>query len=271
MKTDRLQALLKWPGGKSRMVQKLLREFPKHESYVEPFAGGAALFFAKPLVPGDNVIGDFDNWVTNFYRDVRNGKLNQCRGGIVKSRDLFERSKKNKSACYKVANTSLSFHGGRSTYVGEGKTAKGGTVMLRNKLMKAPEYQKKLRKSWVLNRSFEKTMRKFDTKDTLHFLDPPWPMEYSDKFYKGGKKAALKVNQATKKYAGTAFDPFHVAKVSKSMKGHVIVIINDAKIVRRAFCSDPAFKCKRVMVPTNFGHGMEGRPNLIIHKRARKH
>ncbi|HEV7522152.1 MAG TPA: DNA adenine methylase, partial [Candidatus Angelobacter sp.] len=36
-----------WPGGKRRLVKRLLSFLPKHTTYVEPFCGSAKLLFAK--------------------------------------------------------------------------------------------------------------------------------------------------------------------------------------------------------------------------------
>ena len=64
-------------GGKQRMAPKILPLIPKHTVYVEPFAGGAAVFFAKPW-PGvtntDNyreVLNDLDGRIVNFYKVLR--------------------------------------------------------------------------------------------------------------------------------------------------------------------------------------------------------
>jgi site-specific DNA-adenine methylase len=251
------------------MAKQLSQMLPRHSTYVEPFAGGAAVFFHKPLVRV-NVLGDHDKWLADFYEQVRNGGLRRCRGGIKKSKGLFERSKKRPSACYKIARTCLSFHGDRSTYVGEGATAKAGHVMHRGKLGKFKAYEKKLRKAHVYQGDFAAVMRKHDGPDTLHFLDPPWPIDYSDVLYKGGAKARVKGNTGgglAKK--GTAFDPAHVKKVSKSMQGHVFIIINNSKKLRDTFCTDPAFRCQVKKVWTNMGRGMVLKENLIIQKPAR--
>ena len=49
--------LLKWAGGKTQLLDKLLPLMPKkYGSYIEPFFGGGALFFA--VRPHTGVIAD---------------------------------------------------------------------------------------------------------------------------------------------------------------------------------------------------------------------
>lgn len=66
----KLKSPLKWYGGKTRMVNKLLPLIPKHKAYVEVFAGSAAVFFAKGVSPLE-VINDLDSGLVNFYRVLR--------------------------------------------------------------------------------------------------------------------------------------------------------------------------------------------------------
>ena len=57
-------------GGKQRMLKHILPLIPKHVLYCEPFAGGAAVFFAKE--PSDiEVINDTNRMVVNFYTHVQ--------------------------------------------------------------------------------------------------------------------------------------------------------------------------------------------------------
>jgi site-specific DNA-adenine methylase len=265
--------LLKWPGGKSRLAKRLSKMLPAHSSYVEPFAGGAAVFFQKPLAPGKNAIGDYDKWVTDFYRDVKKGGLRKCSGGVKKSKGLFDRAKKSKSACYKIARTGLSFQGGRQGYVGENSTAKAGVVLYKNKLKRFEDYEDKLAQTSIVQGDFAKTMRKFDSPSTLHFLDPPWPyLQYTEGFYKGGKKNRLGgVSKGKlKRYKGTAFDPEHLKRVIKSMKGHVFMIINDHPKLRKIYCGNGSgLSCSTIKVHTNLGSGNAWKKNLIVRKVGR--
>jgi DNA adenine methylase len=56
-------------GGKQNMLSELLPLIPKHESYIEPFFGGGALFFAKTPSPLE-VINDTNQLMINFYRQM---------------------------------------------------------------------------------------------------------------------------------------------------------------------------------------------------------
>ncbi len=57
-------------GGKQQMVRHILPLIPKHNLYCEPFAGGAAIFFAKQP-SGVEVLNDTNRELINFYRIVQ--------------------------------------------------------------------------------------------------------------------------------------------------------------------------------------------------------
>lgn len=62
---------LRWPGGKGKMANRLLRYIPYHTVYVEPFGGGASLLFAK-VVPKMN-------WYLEVYNDIHQGAVSLFR------------------------------------------------------------------------------------------------------------------------------------------------------------------------------------------------
>lgn len=261
-----LPPIVKWPGGKARLAKKLTGILPPHETYVEPFAGGASVFFHKPLAK-KNVISDMDPWLVGLYKDVRNGKLESCEDGIVSSKSLFERSRKNKSACHKVALSTLSYHGDRKSWGGD-KGNKPGSVRLVSRLGKHQCYADKLKRATIVKKDFAAVMREHDGKKTVHFLDPPWPMDYSDK-YAGGTKAKRGKSKNLREFGG-AMDPAHVRKVCDKMKGTVVVIYNWTPELQRTF-SGPGWKTMKWNVGTGSGdrNGTVMRPNLVAIKRAK--
>lgn len=260
-----LQPIIQWPGGKSRLAKKITDILPKHDTYVEPFAGGASVFFHKSLAK-KNVISDMDPWLTSFYKDVRNGKLESCEDGILASRGLFDRAKKKKDACNKVALLALSFHGDRKSF---GANARDGKVTLKGKLGNHRCYANKLKKATIVRKDFAAVMRENDSKTTVHFLDPPWPMAYSDK-YAGGTKAKAGKSRDKSEFGG-AMDPKHVKKVADKMKGTVVVIYNWTPELQRTF-SGPGWTTKKWSVATGggrVGDGPKMKPNLVAIKRAK--
>jgi len=63
--------IIPWIGGKRRLADRLIPQFPPHECYVEVFAGGAALYFMRPPAPVE-VINDVNGELVNLYRVVKN-------------------------------------------------------------------------------------------------------------------------------------------------------------------------------------------------------
>lgn len=58
---------LSYIGGKRRIAKSLVALIPPHTTYVEPFAGGAQVFFHKPRSKLE-VLNDLDGEVVNFLR-----------------------------------------------------------------------------------------------------------------------------------------------------------------------------------------------------------
>ncbi len=73
--TTNAAPVLKWAGGKTRLLPELLRRVPRHFGrYHEPFAGGAALFFAlarEGRLANGAVLSDVNPDVVNLYRALQ--------------------------------------------------------------------------------------------------------------------------------------------------------------------------------------------------------
>lgn len=62
--------IVPWIGGKRRLAKRIIPLFPEHSCYVEPFAGGAALFFLKQPTEAE-VLNDINGELINLYRVVK--------------------------------------------------------------------------------------------------------------------------------------------------------------------------------------------------------
>ena len=58
---------LSYIGGKRRIAKQLVALIPDHRTYVEPFAGGAQVFFHKPRSKVE-VLNDLDDEIVNFLK-----------------------------------------------------------------------------------------------------------------------------------------------------------------------------------------------------------
>lgn len=62
--------ILRRLGNKQRLAKDILKHFPKHSVYVEPFFGAGGMFFNKPKAP-HNILNDIDNDVYNLFKVIR--------------------------------------------------------------------------------------------------------------------------------------------------------------------------------------------------------
>ena len=70
MEKCKLNCVLKYPGSKWRIVDKLVELIPPHHTYLEPYLGSGAVFFRK--APSDiETINDLDWVVVNLFQCIR--------------------------------------------------------------------------------------------------------------------------------------------------------------------------------------------------------
>ncbi len=65
-----MNAMLKYPGGKWRIAKEIIKHFPDHKVYLEPFFGSGAVFFTKEQSKMET-INDLDDNVINLFKVLR--------------------------------------------------------------------------------------------------------------------------------------------------------------------------------------------------------
>lgn len=62
--------VIRYPGSKYSLARRVLEIMPRHERYIEPFSGSAAMLLAKPRSRVE-MINDLDDELVNLYRVLR--------------------------------------------------------------------------------------------------------------------------------------------------------------------------------------------------------
>jgi DNA adenine methylase len=236
-------------GTKKTIAEKLIKMFPAHSKYVEPFVGGGAVYFKKPPSP-EEVINDLDKDLIDGYRALKTLKERDFPAPLDTIPKLTKFMKKTpRTKTQKLIHEIVRLCNGFAGRPIEGdptnKIYQDSDPI--NKLEKIDEYQERLKHTRILNKDYKDVIRKEDGKDTFFFLDPPY--EESEDIYKHG-----------------VIDYEEMRDVLKGIKGKFLLTLNNSKQLRDVFKD---FKLSTIRVPgskTKKGIGMRGDRNELIVK-----
>lgn len=68
-----IKPFLKWPGGKRWLTPKIQASIPIYNTYIEPFLGSGAMFFA--LLPNRAILSDINRELIEVYRVMKDNPL----------------------------------------------------------------------------------------------------------------------------------------------------------------------------------------------------
>jgi len=244
-----MRSPIRWVGGKGRLVNTLLPLFPSHKGYVEVFGGSAVVLLNKKPSKWE-VLNDFDGNLVNFWKVVQQDKdeFIQAFEYEVVSRERFnEYKEKYKTGTYKdeIDRAKVFYYIVKSGFGGDMMYPVFGTAKDRNRLRLEQIEQDindaymRIQKVTIENRSFEKIIQTYDSKDTLFFLDPPY--------------------RKTKQYKTGAFTDEHYKTLRDLLaesKGDWLVTINDDPYIRDLF---KAFHIQEHGVPYSISKSNTGR------------
>ena len=197
-------------GGKNRLAAQIITLFPEHTTYVEPFAGGAQVFFRKEPSKVE-VLNDLDYEIVNFYRVCQSHyeELIRYLRFTIASRRWFAILKATDPATLTDIQRAARF-----LYMQ--KNAFGGLIVKQNfhygvikpsnfNPIRIPAYieaaHKRLANVQIESLPYEQVIEKYDRPTTLHYLDPPY---WERKLYKFNFKEAdfLALEDRLRKVAG---------------------------------------------------------------------
>jgi DNA adenine methylase len=190
--------VLRWPGGKSRMLRYLLPLIPKHVCYCEPFAGGLALLLAKPRSDVE-IINDLNGDLVALYRSIQYHLPELLRelSFLISSREILAGFIR-QPGLTDIQRAARFYYRNRTSFAGTmrsfavAKTKGGGAGfpqdLNRDLLGQARE---RLDRVVIENVSYERCLSLYDSPETFFFIDPPYLNSKADA-YAGWTEAQIR-------------------------------------------------------------------------------
>ncbi|HEV7520708.1 MAG TPA: DNA adenine methylase [Candidatus Angelobacter sp.] len=233
-----------WPGGKHKLKKTLLAAIPQHKAYVEVFSGSAKLLFAKDA-GGWEIINDINNDLVNFFRVAKHrpSELAERLEHDLIAAARFAELKQEKPQSGEIERALQFAYLAWYSFGSKGSHFASTTIQQLNKA-KAPvrrslvrvrtllsDVAERLRHVLVENRDFADCIRRYDSRDTFFYCDPP----YTD-FQENGRYKPLGERNR------------ELFQVLAGIKGKFLLSYDDSAEIR-VLCKEFKFRVVRVKVP----------------------
>ncbi len=222
--------VIPWMGGKRRLVDKILPLFPPHLCYVELFAGGAALFFAKEPAKSEH-LNDINSELTNLYRVLKHHLEEFCKQfkwALVSRQSYIWAQQQVPETLTDIQRAARFYYLQRLSFGGKVEGQTYGTWTTRGPNLNIMSMEQDLTAAWmrladanIENLPWADCLRRYDRAHTLFYADPPY---WGTAGY--GVDFPLSEYQALATFAG-------------EMEGTLIISVNDHPTMREVFAGLP--------------------------------
>lgn len=249
------QPIIPWIGGKRRLADRIFPLFPRHSCYAEPFAGGAALYFLRPVPAEVEVLNDINGDLVNLYRVVQHHLEEFVRQfkWALSSRQVFKWLQETRPETLTDIQRAARFYylqqsafGGRvdGQSYGTATTQPPGLNLLRIEEALSAAHLR-LSNTYIEHLAWQECIRRYDRPHTLFYCDPPyWQTEgYGVPF---------------------GFEQYEeMAELIGKIRGKAIISLNDHPDIRRVF-GQYHMESTDITYTVGGGKGSEAREVLIF-------
>ena len=220
-------------GSKYLLRNKIVPMIPDHTTYVEPFAGSAAIFFSKEKA-AKNVLNDLDKNTAEGLRLLKQAPLELSAypeaSTLAAAKALFV--KPARTVGQKIAHKLLQACNGFSGLAVSKPKQIYRSPSIHRKVKHMATYKDKLSGVKILSQDYASVIRSNDSPSTFFFIDPPY------------ENSTARLGYAEDK----GFDFERLATVLKGIKGKFLMTMNDSPRIRELF---KGFKQKTFIADTN--------------------
>lgn len=219
-----------WQGGKSKLAKTIIARIEgiPHKTYAEPFVGMGGVFLRRGWKPQCEVMNDYNGEIVNLFRILQRHypQFMDCLKYQISSRREFERLKKTDPVTLTDLERAGRFlylqrqnFGGKPDGVFGVATARPSRFDINRLAPILESAHERLSGVVFENLDWSDFVQRYDSNDTLFYLDPP---------YFGGEND----------YGKGMFDRAAFAKMAEqlsSIEGAFILSINDTPEIRETF------------------------------------
>lgn len=180
-----MNSFLSWIGGKKLLRKTITQEFPSdYKKYVEVFGGAGWVLFHQER-KAQEVYNDFNSDLVNLFKCVKYHaeELQKELNCMLNSRVLFEEymSQLQSRGLTDIQRAARYFFVIKTSYGSKGTNYGAVRKNVENLKRYLSAIQTRLSTVVIENKSYEQILDKYDSKDTLFYLDPPY--YNSEKYY----------------------------------------------------------------------------------------
>lgn len=245
--------IVPWMGGKRRLAKQILPIISDHKTYVEPFCGGAAIYFLKQPSAVE-VINDINGELVNLYRIIKHHLeefLRHFKWALISREEYLLKQKISPETLTDIQRAERFYYlqkmafGGKTTGQNFGISAVSpprlNLLRIEEDLSQA---HIRLARTYIEHLSWEKCIEKYDRKTSFFYLDPPYwqTADYGERF---------------------SIDQYeHMAKLAQTIKGKMLISINDHPDIRSVFTD-----LEMIQVPIKYTVGCsKGEKRKVSHE-----
>lgn len=198
METEEVLTAFIYPGGKARLSSWVIPHFPRHQIYVEPFGGAAGVLLNKAPSPLE-VYNDLNSDLVNFFTVLRD---KEKAAELIRRLKLTPYAREEYYSFYPMPAEGDDIERARALIV-RANMGIGilGAITLRPKgfgaatkkfRKKAKVFANRVEKMWEIAERFRSVIiehgdaleliPRYDTPDTLWYMDPPYHCRYSFRY-----------------------------------------------------------------------------------------
>lgn len=187
-----MDSIINYLGGKSKLSKQIVSLLPQHTCFIDLFGGAGWVLLEKPRsVSKVEVYNDLDSSLVNMFNvikdDIKHSYLSKKFETTLISREIFENLKSLKKeessdidwAFRFLYLTKWSFSSRRSSdnSYNFGYSKKRQPVSTERIIDQIEEIYQRLKTTYIENLDYKEIIKKYDSLESLFFIDPPYIIE----------------------------------------------------------------------------------------------